>query len=159
MNIPLGKRGVPLPPGEGMKSRSAQRWYERIWHRLEEPQAMTAVQILTFLAASAAGVTVVFGGFPYFLEEAIGPLALGVASILIVGGLVGAFSCLRGIWWLERIALLLVGLGWFLFIPSLMYVPLRMPLKVFMIILVCIALFDIFKRYRRIDWAYLDPTK
>ncbi|MHA7292631.1 hypothetical protein [Arthrobacter sp. HLT1-21] len=120
---------------------------------------MTAVQILTFLAASAAGVTAVLGGFPYFLQMAIGQLAVGVGAILAIGGLIGAASCLRGIWWLERVALLLVGLGWALFVPSLMYVPLRMPLKVFLLLLVFIALFDIFKRYRRIDWAYLDPTK
>ncbi|WP_104116974.1 hypothetical protein [Arthrobacter sp. B1805] len=120
---------------------------------------MTAAQVGTFLFAAAAGIVAVAGGFPFLLTEALGPVAILVGGILGVGGAIGAFACLRGLWWLERIALLLVGLGWALLVPSLLYVPLRALLRGFFLILVAIALLDIYKRYRRIDWAYLDPTK
>lgn len=149
----------PDPPTPVNASPATRRWYLRIWGRLEEPQVVTAVQILTFLVASAAGVVAVAGGFPYSLTHAIGALAFAVGAILLLGGLLGAVSCWKGVWWLERIALLLCGLGWVMFVPALFYVPLRLELRTFFILLVCTVIFDIIKRYRRIDWAYLDPTK
>jgi len=131
----------------------------RVVLKLSEPAAITALQIFSHLLAAAAGVLVVFGAFPYLLQDLRPVLAFAVGLILFVGGVGGAVACLRGLWLVERPALLLVGLGWVLMVPSVCFVHLPGMVKVFILALLAVAVFDVAKRYRRIDWAYLDPSK
>lgn len=134
-------------------------WFTLIIQRLAEPAVITALQIGSHLATAAAGGLVMFGAFPY-LFRGISPLvAFSVGLVLMVGGLLGVAACWRGVWWLERVALVLVGLGWLLLVPSVLAVHLHVMFKAFIFIMLAVALFDVGKRYRRIDWAYLDPTK
>lgn len=139
---------------------AARRWRSRIWGRLEEPAAITAAQIVVYLVAFAAGLVAIAGGFPYLLGwylEAWVTACVGL--VLATGGVLGAVACKGGVWWLERIALLLVGLGWVLVLPSLAWVRLSPTVKFFILLLLITAVLDVYKRYRRIDWAYLDPSK
>lgn len=134
-------------------------WGRMITARLAEPAVITGLQIVSHFLAAAAGGLVVVGAFPY-LFRGISPLvAFAVGVVLVVGGMIGVGSCWRGVWWLERVALLLVGLGWLLLVPSVVAVSLHIMLKLFIFIMLGVALLDVGKRYRRIDWAYLDPTK
>lgn len=136
-------------------------WYHIITRRLAEPAVITALQVGSYIASGAAGSLVVFGALPYLFAGAVSPwVAFVVGMILGTGSIIGAISCFKGVWWLERVALLLVGLGWILLVPSVVTVN-QFPLlvKTFVLLLIVIAVFDIGKRYRRIDWAYLDPTK
>lgn len=134
-------------------------WYHIITRRLAEPAVITALQIGSYLAFGLVGSLVIFGSLPYISLSMVAPwVALFVGVVLALGAVIGAVSCLKGVWWLERVALLLSALGWLLLVPSVMTATDGL-LRTFILLLVSIAVFDICKRYRRIDWAYLDPTK
>lgn len=135
-------------------------WYRLITTRLAEPAAITALQVLSHLAAASAGALVCVGAFPFLFRGVLPPImAFGVGVVLFVGGAIGVVSCWRGVWWLERVALLLVGLGWLLLVPSVFAIHVSPLVKCFLLLMLAISIFDVGKRYRRIDWAYLDPTK
>jgi hypothetical protein len=127
-----------------------------------EPSVINAAQIVGNLLAAACGLMAAVGGFPTLVTGQIGPvLSVGVGGILVFGGLLGAVTVAIGMWWLERVALLIVGLGWFLLLPaSLSFAFSGRGTGVWLVVaLLVAALADVFKRYRRIDWAYLDPTR
>jgi len=129
---------------------------------IREPRAINAAQFLAYIMAGCAGLLAAAGGVPTLLTGTIGPvMSVAVGSVLGLGGAVGALAVLTGHWWAERVALLIVGTGWVMLLPaSLYYASLGKSSAVWLIVaLVITAIADIFKRYRRIDWAYLDPTK
>ncbi|QGZ16913.1 hypothetical protein SEA_LITTLETOKYO_21 [Arthrobacter phage LittleTokyo] len=139
---------------------SGGMWFRMITARLAEPSIITGLQVCSYLATGSAGVLVCAGAFPYLFWGVLSPLvAFAVGLVLAVGGAIGLVACVRGVWWLERVALLLVGLGWVLLVPSVVSVNLSLMVKVFILLLLAVAVFDVCKRYRRIDWAYLDPTR
>ena len=129
---------------------------------VHEPAAINAAQVVAYITAGAAGLLAALGGVPTLLTGTIGPvMSVVVGLFLLAGGIVGAFSVLSGHWWLERVALLITGLGWVLVLPAaLAFAVGGKSSAVWLVVaLIVTALSDIFKRYRRIDWAYLDPTK
>lgn len=103
------------------------------------------------------------GGFPHLLTAEIGEaLTALVGATLVSGGLVGAVAVVTGAWWLERVGLLLVGVGWLGVLPAAISraLTVSIPGPVWMVVaLIIIALADAFKRYKRIEWAYLDPER
>lgn len=130
--------------------------------RFREPAIIKGAQIVGDLAAAVAGFLAVLNGLPYLLTGTIGPLmAVVVGSTLVVGGLLGTFAVVRGLWWLERVALLIVGLGWVMILPAAATFQAtgRGGVGWLVVALICTALADIFKRYQKIAWAYLDPAK
>lgn len=133
----------------------------RAW--LHEPWVINAAQTVQYLAAILAGAMAYTGvANPAFLSTTVsGPVIAGVGLTFVVGGVVGAFSVIKGLWWLERIALWVVGLGLgALLIPAVYYsIVGHNPAIWIVLFLVIFAICDVFKRYRRIDWAYLDPAK
>ncbi|QGH74508.1 membrane protein [Arthrobacter phage Kuleana] len=134
-------------------------WFRVITARLAEPAAITALQIGSHFLAACAGALVILGAFPYLFSGISPAVAFCVGLVLMAGGVLGVGACYRGVWWVERVALVLVGLGWLLLVPSVVAVDLHVMFKAFIFIMLAVALFDVGKRYRRIDWAYLDPTK
>jgi hypothetical protein len=127
-----------------------------------EPAVINAAQVATNVAAAAAGLLAAVGGSPTLITGQIGPvLSVGVGGVLLLGGVLGTVTVLVGNWWLERVALLIVGLGWVLLLPaSLAYAMSGRSSGVWLVVaLIFAALGDVFKRYRRIDWAYLDPAR
>lgn len=139
---------------------------EGIWRLgtvLHEPAAINAAQFLANLAAALSGVLAMMGGLPNLLTATIGAvMSVGVGAILFLGGTLGALAVLRGLWWLERISLLIVAVGWVSLLPAALAFAARPGANgsIWLVVaLLFVALSDIFKRYRRIDWAYLDPTR
>jgi hypothetical protein len=130
---------------------------------LHEPAAINAAQFLANVAAAGSGLLAMLGGMPNVLTAQIGPvLAVLVGSILLIGGTLGALAVITGAWWLERISLLIVAVGWVSLLPAAISFANRPQSTgtIWLIVaLLFVALSDIFKRYRRIDWAYLDPTR
>jgi hypothetical protein len=127
-----------------------------------EPAIINAAQVFTNLAAAGAGFMAAIGAGPVFMTGQIGPvLALAVGLTLVLGGMLGTVTVLLGMWWLERVALLIVGLGWAMILPAALTFAVsgRNPGIWLVVALVFAALGDVFKRYRRIDWAYLDPAR
>jgi hypothetical protein len=130
---------------------------------LGEPFAINAAQVAGYSMAGGAGLLAAIGGAPTFLTGTIGPLlSVGVGSTLVVGGVIGTIAVLAGHWWLERVALLITGLGWALLLPAAVFFALspRSSGGIWLVVaLVVVALCDVFKRYQRISWAYLDPAR
>jgi hypothetical protein len=127
-----------------------------------EPVLINVAQVVTNVSAAGAGLLAAVGGLPTLVTGTIGPvLAVAVGSILLVGGVLGTVTVLAGVWWLERVALLIVGLGWVLLLPASLTVAMSgRGFAVWLVVaLIFAALGDVFKRYRRIDWAYLDPGR
>jgi hypothetical protein len=127
-----------------------------------EPKAINAAQVITNFMAATSGFLAAFGGIPNIVTGQIGPvLSVVVGTILVVGGIMGGFAVLFGNWWLERVALLVVGLGWVLLLPACISFAFSGKATSYTIWLIVALLFaalgDIFKRYLRIQWAYLDP--
>ena len=139
---------------------------EKLWkvtHVLHEPAAINAAQFLANLAAAGSGLLAILGGMPNLVNAQIGPvMSVVVGSILLVGGTIGALAVSTGMWWLERISLLIVAVGWVSLLPAAISFagrPQSTGTIWLIVALLAVALSDIFKRYRRIDWAYLDPTR
>lgn len=130
---------------------------------LWEPSIINAAQIVGNITAASCGVLAALGGLPNIITGTIGPvLAVGVGAILLIGGLMGAVTVVLGMWWLERVALLITGLGWVLMLPACVTYAYsgRGTSAIWLVIaLILTAISDVFKRYRRIDWAYLDPMR
>jgi hypothetical protein len=134
----------------------------RLFLAVREPVAINSAQIIGNLTAAAAGLMAAIGAFPTLVTGTIGPvLAVGVGSVLVLGGAIGAAAVLSGAWWLERVGLLITGLGWVLLLPATLTFALSgRGTGVWLVVaLLVTALSDVFKRYQRISWAYLDPTR
>jgi len=136
---------------------------ERAITLIKEPWQINLAQIIQYAVASVAGILAAIGAAsPTFMSSTIGPvLIIVVGSILAGGGAIGTFAVIRGMWVIERIALIIIGIGWFALLPaaSIYAITKQSPAIWLVFILLIWALADTFKRYRRIDWAYLDPTR
>lgn len=128
-----------------------------------EPKGINAAQVITNFAAAMAGGLAAVGAGPAFLTGQVGPLlSVVVGTILVVGGVTGGITVLFGNWWLERVALMVTGLGWVLLLPASLSYALGSArgYGVWLVVaLIFAALGDIVKRYLRIQWAYLDPRR
>jgi hypothetical protein len=128
-----------------------------------EPAVINAAQIVGNLLAAFCGIMAMAGGFPTIVTGQIGPvLSVWVGAVLAAGGILGAVTVAMGVWWLERVALLITGLGWVLLLPATLSFAMagRSTGGIWLVAaLLVAAIADVFKRYRRIDWAYLDPTR
>jgi hypothetical protein len=137
--------------------------HEKRFPFIREPSVINAAQVLAYAMAGGAGLLAALGGAPGFLTGSIGPLlSVAVGTVLAIGGALGTAAVLSGHWWIERIALLLTGLGWALLLPAALFFALspRSSSGIWLVVaLVIVALSDCVKRYKRIGWAYLDPTR
>jgi hypothetical protein len=129
-----------------------------------EPVAINGAQVVTNVAAAGAGLLAAAGGSPTLITGQIGPLlSVVVGTVLVIGGCIGTVTVLLGNWWLERVALLVMALGWVMLLPACLGVVFSgrpNTSGVWLVIaLIFAALGDVFKRYTRIKWAYLDPVK
>lgn len=130
---------------------------------IKQPWVITAAQILQYTVGAIGGIIAVSGtANPQFIQTTIGPLLVSVVgSMLTIGCSLGAISAIKGWWHWERIALIIVGVGFFALLPAAIYYALTRhnPSIWIVLVLVVWAVCDCIKRYRRIDWAYLDPSK
>lgn len=156
---------MPDRPDEyGSRQPGGRRSGEsKVRFALHEPVVITGAQIVTNLISAFAGFLAIAGGLPYLLNGTVGPIfAVLIGSTLMIGGLIGTIAVLNGHWWMERIGLLVLGLGWVLILPAATAFalnPIGTPIRWLIVALILTAVGDVFKRYRRIDWAYLDPTR
>lgn len=131
---------------------------------IREPRVINALQIIGYAIAAVLGFLAAVGGIPAIVTGTVGPVvAVAVGAILALGGVIGAVAVCTGMWWLERIGLLIGGLGYVL----LLFVTLWFTFNgrpttstIWLIVLLeAQAIIAHAVRYRRIDWAYLDPTR
>jgi hypothetical protein len=81
-----------------------------LWESLHEPRQETAMFVAGYTVLALAGLGV--------LLTAAGPLPTGTWSarvaaggVLLIGGALGAPTAWRGMWWLERVATVIIGVG------------------------------------------------
>jgi hypothetical protein len=131
---------------------------------IREPRVINAVQIIAYALAAGFGFLAALGGIPIILNGTVGSvIAVGVGALLVIGGAVGAVAVCVGFWGLERIGLLVSGLGYvlMLFVTAWFAFTGRASTSTIWLIVgleihaICACII----RFRRIDWAYLDPTR
>lgn len=135
----------------------------KLFSWVHEPWAINAAQIAQYALAMFFGLMAVLGtATPQFIYSTIGPTMIaGVGALWVIGGAVGTYAVVRGRWGQERVALWIVGIAFLLLLPAATYYAFSGKNAAIWLVLglVVWAELDIFKRYRRIDWAYLDPAK
>ena len=130
---------------------------------ISEPRGINVAQIILYAVGAVAGVAAVIGALsPLFTSTTVGPWVIVLSgAFLAVGGVTGTVGVVTGMWWLECIALVACGVGWGALVPPAVFyaVTTRNSAIWLVIALLTAVLCDVYKRYRRIDWAYLDPTR
>jgi hypothetical protein len=135
----------------------------RILNYFHDPRFINFVQFCSYTLTAFCGVLAATGSIPTVVTGQIGPVLSVVVGLFLIGsGAVGALGVFGGHWWLERIGIRVSWIGLsILIIPTLYYAILSARSATIWLILALevMALGDTIKRYRHIDWAYLDPSK
>lgn len=88
-----------------------QRSLIQVWSRVQEPRLVSLFRFVMYLLLLFGGSAAVIMP-PTSLKGQIGERAmLGLAVLLLIGGVLGGIAALPGAWWLERIGLLSVTFG------------------------------------------------
>jgi hypothetical protein len=130
---------------------------------ISEPRAINTAQIILYIIAAAAGLAAAVGALnPLFTSATVGPwIIITVGIILALGGITGGYAVIAGLWWVERIALIVLGVSWIMLLPAALFFAFSTHNSAIWLViaLLATAVLSLFIRYRRIDWAYLDPTR
>lgn len=130
---------------------------------ISEPRAINTAQIILYAIAAAAGLAAAVGALnPLFASATVGPwIIITVGVILSIGGITGGYAVIAGLWWVERIALIVLGVSWIMLLPAALFFAFTTHNSAIWLVIALLGgvLCDVYKRYRRIDWAYLDPTR
>jgi len=135
----------------------------RVVRMISEPRAINTAQIILYAIAAAAGLSAAVGALnPLFTSTTVGPwIIITVGVILTIGGGAGTYAVFAGLWWVERIALIILGVSWLMLLPAAVFFAFSTHNSAIWLViaLLATAILSLFIRYRRIDWAYLDPTR
>lgn len=130
---------------------------------ISEPRGINTAQVILYGIAAAAGVAAAIGAMtPLFTSTTVGPwIIIAVGVFLGIGGTTGVVAVVAGMWWLECVALIITGVGWAMLVPPALYFAFTTHNSAIWLVIALLGavLCDVYKRYRRIDWAYLDPTR
>lgn len=130
---------------------------------ISEPRGINIAQIVLYAVAAASGGAAVAGAIsPAFTSTTVGPWVIILSGcFLTAGGVTGTIAVVKGMWWLECVALVSCGIGWLVLLPAaLVFAVTTHNSAIWLVVaLLTAVLCDAYKRYRRIDWAYLDPTR
>jgi len=130
---------------------------------ISEPRAINIAQIILYAIAATAGLAAAVGALnPLFTSTTVGSwIIVTVGVILSIGGFSGGYAVIAGLWWVERISLIILGVSWIMLLPAALFFAFSTHNSAIWLViaLLCTAVLSLFIRYRRIDWAYLDPTR
>lgn len=113
-------------PGHAVARHIPDR-VKRLWLRITEPRIIAIALFWQYLIFVAAGVQAIFDP-PASIEGEVGANAMAMlAGLLIFGGALGAIAALPGIWWLERSAVLSIGLSASLYLVIIVYLHATQP--------------------------------
>lgn len=88
--------------------RPRRRFPLYLWDRLHKPPLVSAAATIGYVALAAGGVMSLIHP-PSTIQSEVGPLVTAAWSCFaLLGGLLGAASAPRGVWWLERVGLISV---------------------------------------------------
>lgn len=90
------------------------KWIERIppvhwlYMRIAEPRVVRLLYFGIYLMMLLPGLLLILSP-PHNIKDVVGLTSLYVlATFLLIGGLFGAVSVLPGVWWLERVGIILI---------------------------------------------------
>lgn len=132
-------------------------WIHRVWHRIQEPRFITLFQTAVYLAMAVAGITSLVDP-PPLVSGTLGPaLTAWWGWLATLGGISGFIVCPYGIWWMEKVSIMLSGGGfavyWFVIADLNSDYMTEQLMMVTMLILFFAA------RYARIRKSAYDPEK
>ena len=132
-----------------------QSFLQSAFMRIAEPRVIRVIQFFVYLAVTAGGIALVIAPPPEF-ESVLGTvLTYVVGAFLLSGGVVGMFSVLPGIWWLERAAVLMLITG----LSMYAVVAISMTLPMFRVALTVAMLLAMVQRYFDIKGSQLAPRE
>lgn len=87
------------------------RALKNLWGKIQEPKVITVVYFIMYVLLTVGGVAALVDP-PTSIQGEVGQASMILlAGLLAFGGGVGAFAVLPGVWWLERTAVLSIGLS------------------------------------------------
>jgi hypothetical protein len=90
-----------------MSAQTLKITLHSIWLKVQEPRALSVIYFFAYLAIGLLGMFVATDP-PRNVASSLGTGLLTFwGGLLLVGGALGSFSVLPGIWWLERAATLM----------------------------------------------------
>ena len=140
--------------------RARRRFPLYLWGWLHEPKLVTAAAVVGYLGLAVAGVMSLIHP-PNTITLEVGPyLTFAGAGFAVFGGLVGLVAAPRGLWWLERVALLSVLTYILIYGTTIISLQITSPGSRWMQIgLVVWGAQAVLSRWDRTRGAALDPTK
>lgn len=96
--------------------RAPRRFVTGLIRRINEPRVVSVLYFFMYLGLLVGGIAALVRP-PTSIEGQIGTIAMvALAVLLTFGSFVGALAVLPGTWWLERTAVLSIGLAAFLYL-------------------------------------------
>lgn len=94
----------------------------KFWAGIQEPKIVTISHAIGYSLAALAGLGVLIDP-PKTVVSALNNSGVVTAwgVIFIVGGVLGSFACLKGIWWIERVGTILSVTGWLIYLSTSIY--------------------------------------
>lgn len=131
----------------------------RLWTMLQEPRAITALMVLAYGLVLVIGVAALAQP-PSSITHALGWVTRVWAGCLLAGGLLGVAAAPKGLWWIERLAIIAALTGTAIYLSTVLQLHFaqagnRIPQAGF----ISITLVTFIVRWTRIRYAALDPTK
>jgi hypothetical protein len=81
----------------------------KLWLRIQEPRALSVIYFFAYIAVTVLGIAVIADP-PRTVQHSIGQVLVSYwAGLLVLGGGIGTFTVLQGIWWLERAGAIACG--------------------------------------------------
>src|SRR5699024_9961912 len=101
--------------------------FVRAWTKVHQPRVISALYCVIYTLLLLGGISALIDP-PRSIEGTIGAAAMTLlASLLTLGGALGAPASLVGAWWLERLAVVSVGVAAAIFASILSTLDLRGP--------------------------------
>ena len=93
------------------RPRHVPHWLFALFLRIKEPRSTRIAFFLIYVILIIGGSSA-FSGPPMSIENVLGAaLTISWGSLLMIGGIFGASSVLRGAWWAERAGIAFVAGG------------------------------------------------
>lgn len=126
-----------------------------LYMRIAEPRVIRILYFMIYICMITAGVFLIQGP-PHSYKDVVGlTLVYVLASFLSLGGLLAAIAVLPGIWWLERVGVILLGTAagiYAVIVISLKGSPIPLAISIAILLVFFIRWIDI-RKYQ------LAPTK
>lgn len=130
-----------------------------VWAKLHEPRLVTFWQMTNYVIVALIGLSLLVAppAGPLRVTELL--ITLATCVPLTAAAVVGFWACSRGVWWVERVAILIIVVGLAAQVPLLWNLFATLEWHILLCLSVADAIVAMLRRHALISWAYLDPTR